>query len=192
MIRTVWFLSLLPLLAQESAILPQRPAFNGTDIVFSYSGDLWRVGKAGGAAARLTTGQGVETYPVFSPDGKTVAFCGEYDGNFDVHTMPVAGGVPKRITYHPGVDEPTTWTNDGQHIIFRSGRGANSGRYKQLFRIPANGGADEPLPFDMAVAASYSADEARIACILPRAPQLRCLEAVPGRADDEDLDRADQ
>ena len=159
MIRIVWFLSLLPLLAQESAILPQRPAFNGTDIVFSYSGDLWRVGKAGGAAARLTTGQGVETYPVFSPDGKTVAFCGEYDGNFDVYTVPVAGGVPKRITYHPGVDEPTTWTNDGQHIIFRSGRGANSARYKQLFRIPANGGADEPLPFDMAVAASFSADE---------------------------------
>jgi len=101
--------------------------------------------------------------PVFSPDGRTVAFSGEYDGNFDVYTVPVSGGVPKRITFHPGVDEPTTWTNDGQHIVFRSGRGANSGRYRQLFRTPANGGADEPLPFEMAVAGSFSADGARIA-----------------------------
>jgi len=163
MIRFAWPILLMPLLAQESAILPQRPAFNGADIIFSYAGDLWRVGKTGGAAVRLTTGQGVETYPVFSPDGKTVAFSGEYDGNFDVYTVPVTGGVPKRITFHPGVDEPTTWTNDGQHIVFRSGRGANSARYKQLYRIPANGGADEPLPFDMAVAGSYSADATRIA-----------------------------
>jgi tricorn protease len=98
MIRLLLVLLALPVLAQEITILPQRPAFNGTDIVFSYAGDLWRVGKAGGAAVRLTAGQGVETYPVFSPDGKTVAFCGEYDGNFDVYTVPVTGGVPKRIT----------------------------------------------------------------------------------------------
>jgi len=163
MIRVAWFLFVIPVLAQETAILPQRPAFNGSEIVFSYAGDLWKVGKAGGAAARLTAGQGVESYPVFSPDGKTVAFCGEYDGNFDVYTVPVAGGVPKRITYHPGVDEPTTWTNDGKEIVFRSGRSANSGRYKQLFRIPASGGADVPLPFDMAVAASFSGDGARVA-----------------------------
>jgi tricorn protease len=163
MIRFTWLLIALSLSAQESAILPQRPAFNGTDIVFSLSGDLWRVGKSGGAAVRLTTGQGVETYPVFSPDGTTVAFSGEYDGNFDVYTVPVSGGVPKRITYHPGVDEPTTWTNDGRHIVFRSGRGANSARYRQLFRIPAAGGADESLPFDMAVAGSFSADGARFA-----------------------------
>ncbi len=149
-------------MAQETAILPQRPAFNGTDIVFSYAGDLWRVGKAGGAAARLTSGQGVETYPVFSPDGKTVAFAGEYDGNFDVYTVPVTGGVPKRITWHPGVDEPTAWTNDGKEIVFRSSRAAAS-RYRQLFRIPAAGGAETPLPFDMAVAASFSPDGARIA-----------------------------
>ncbi len=162
MIRSLWMLLLTPLFAQEVAILPQRPAFNGSEIVFSYAGDLWRVGKAGGAAVRLTTGQGMETYPVFSPDGKTVAFAGEYDGNFDVYTVPVAGGVPKRITYHPGIDEPAAWTNDGRHIVFRSGRSAVS-RYRQLFRIPADGGAEEKLPFDMAVAASFSADGSQIA-----------------------------
>jgi tricorn protease len=115
------------------------------------------VGKAGGAAMRITTGQGMETYPVFFPDRKSVAFSGEYDGNFDVHTIPVAGGVPKRITYHPGIDEPAAWTNDGKHINFRSGRSAVS-RYRRRFRIPAEGGAEEKLPFKMAVAGSLSAD----------------------------------
>ena len=163
MIRSLLIFLALPVLAQEITILPQRPAFNGTDIVFSYAGDLWRVGKAGGAAARLTAGQGVETYPVFSPDGKTVAFCGEYDGNFDVYTVPVTGGVPKRITYHPGIDEPATWTADGKHIVFRSSRLATTDRYRQLFRIPAGGGAEETLPFPMAVAGSFSPDGARLA-----------------------------
>ncbi|HEU0121018.1 MAG TPA: PDZ domain-containing protein [Bryobacteraceae bacterium] len=163
MIRYMWPLWAVLALAQESAILPQRPAFNGTDIVFSYAGDLWRVGKAGGAAARLTAGQGVETYPVFSPDGKMVAFTGEYDGNFDVYTVPVTGGTPKRITYHPGVDEPAAWTNDGKFIVFRSSRAATSARYRQLFRIPANGGPEEVLPFPFAVAGSFSPDESRIA-----------------------------
>ncbi|MBI2689079.1 MAG: PD40 domain-containing protein [Acidobacteria bacterium] len=163
MIRILPLLLAVPLLAQENSILPQRPAFNGTDIVFSYAGDLWRVGKGGGAAARLTSGQGVETYPVFSPDGRTVAFAGEYDGNFDVYTVPVSGGVPRRITYHPGVDEPTAWTNDGKYIVFRSSRAATTTRYRQLFRIPAAGGAEEPLPFHFAVAASFSGDGAHIA-----------------------------
>lgn len=163
MYRLLWMLLALPLFAQEVTILPQRPAFNGTEIVFSYAGDLWRVGKAGGAAVRLTAGQGVETYPVFSPDGKTVAFSGEYDGNFDVYTVPVTGGVPKRITYHPGIDEPTTWTADGNYIVFRSSRLATTERYRQLFRIPAGGGAEEVLPFNMAVAGSFSPDGARLA-----------------------------
>ena len=163
MIRLMLVFLALPVLAQEISILPQRPAFNGTDIVFSYAGDLWRVGKAGGAAVRLTSGQGVETYPVFSPDGKTVAFSGEYDGNFDVYTVPVTGGVPKRITYHPGIDEPTTWTNDGKRIVFRSSRLATTERYRQLFTIPAEGGAEEVLPFNLAVAGSYSPDGARMA-----------------------------
>lgn len=132
---------------------------NGNEIVFSRAGDLWRVGKAGGAAVRLTTGQGMETYPVFSPDGETVAFSGEYDGTFDVYTVPVAGGVPKRITDYPGIDEPAAWTNDGKHIVFRSGRSAVS-RYRQRFRIPAEGGAEERLPFKMALAGSLSADGA--------------------------------
>ncbi|MBM3752348.1 MAG: protease [Acidobacteria bacterium] len=161
MYRLVLFAASLA--AQDSPILPQRPAFNGTDIVFSYAGDLWRVGKAGGAAVRLTNGAGVESYPRFSPDGRTIAFSGEYDGNFDVYTLPATGGVPRRITYHPGVDEPAGWTNDSKRVLFRSAREAYSGRLKNLFLAPVDGGPQEMLPFHAAVAGSYSADGARIA-----------------------------
>ena len=96
-------LALTVVAVASAQILPQRPALGATEIVFSYAGDLWRVSRSGGAAIRLTTGPGLETYPFLSPDG-----------NLDVYT------IPQRITYHPDVDEPTAFTPDGQQILFRS------------------------------------------------------------------------
>ena len=90
--------------ANTSLHLLHDPAMNRTQIIFSYAGDLWTVGRQGGNATRLTSGAGIEDHPVFSPDGETIAFTGEYDGNVDVYTMPATGGVPRRITYHPGAD----------------------------------------------------------------------------------------
>src|SRR5580698_5551689 len=90
--------------ADDILRLLQKPAMNKTEIVFSYAGDLWKVGRQGGEAVRLTSGEGVETEAAISPSGDTIAFTGEYDGNVDVFTMPIAGGVPKRVTYHPGAD----------------------------------------------------------------------------------------
>jgi tricorn protease len=78
--------------------LLQRPALSQTQIVFNYAGDLWSVDRKGGHATRLTVGVGIETSPVFSPDGNTIAFTGEYDGNTDVFTIPATGGVPHRVT----------------------------------------------------------------------------------------------
>jgi tricorn protease len=89
-----------------------------------YAGDLWSVPRQGGVAQRLTTGQGAEANAVFSPDGNTLAFSGEYDGNVDVFTVPVAGGIPKRVTYHPAADRVVGWTPDGSHILLRSNRAA--------------------------------------------------------------------
>ena len=74
----------------------------------------------------MTTGVGFETYPVFSPDGSRIAFTGQYDGNVDVFVVPASGGVPQRLTYHPGVDIAIAWTPDGKNILFRSGRASNS------------------------------------------------------------------
>jgi tricorn protease len=111
--------------------LLQKPTMNKTEIVFSYAGDLWSVSRTGGVAQRLTTGQGNESDAAFSPDGSTIAFSGEYDGNVDVFTVPVTGGIPKRITYHPSADRVVGWTNDGKQILVRSNRDAFS-RYTQL------------------------------------------------------------
>jgi len=148
----------LGLFAQASHPLLQRPAFNGKIIAFSYAGDLWTVDRNGGHAARLTTGIGVETDPVFSPDGTMIAFTGEYDGNTDVFVVPATGGVPVRLTYHPANDAAVAWTPDGQYIIFRSDRENIGPRYTKLFRVSVKGGLATALPLPMAFSGAYSAD----------------------------------
>ena len=85
----------------EKPMLFRNPTVSRTHIVFSYAGDLWIVARDGGNATRLTANPGVETDPVFSPDGTQIAFTGQYDGNTDVFTVSAAGGVPRRLTYHP-------------------------------------------------------------------------------------------
>jgi tricorn protease len=156
----VIFAALYPLLiaAQSSHPLLQRPAFNGNLVAFSYAGDLWTVDRNGGRASRLTTGTGIETDPVFSPDGSMIAFTGEYDGNTDVFVIPATGGVPKRLTFHPAVDAAVAWTPDGKNVIFRSNRESSSGRYTKLFKISVNGGLATALPLPMAFSGKFSAD----------------------------------
>lgn len=153
-----------PAAGQEAtkAHIFQRPALSHDVIAFAYAGDLWTVPRAGGRATRLTAGVGIETSPVFSPDGSTIAFTGEYDGNTDVFTIPVTGGVPFRVTYHPAADTAVGWTPDGKQILFRSDRTAVS-RYTQLFTVPARGGVAKMLPLPMAYQGQYSPDGGQIA-----------------------------
>ena len=155
----------------EAAATPhifQRPALSKDLICFGYAGDLWTVPRAGGKATRLTTGVGIETTPVFSPDGSTIAFTGEYDGNTDVFTIPATGGIPFRVTYHPAADYAVGWTPDGKEIVVRSTRNAQS-RYTQLFTVPAKGGIAKPLPLPMAYQGTFSPDGKAIA-YTPLAP----------------------
>jgi tricorn protease len=142
--------------------LLQRPALSQTQIVFNYAGDLWSVDRKGGRATRLTVGVGVETSPIFSPDGNTIAFTGEYDGNMDVFTIPSTGGVPYRVTYHPSADAAVGWSPDSKNIVFRSDRQANS-RYTQLYEVPVSGGFAKALPLPMAYEGEISSDGASIA-----------------------------
>jgi tricorn protease len=149
--------------AQTAGVhLLQRPAMSKDLIVFSYAGDLWSVPRQGGTAQRLTSGQGFETDPAFSPDGNTIAFSGEYDGNTDVFTVPVGGGIPKRVTFHPDADRVVGWTPDGRRILFRSNRESQS-RYTELFTVASEGGPAAALPLPMACTGAYSPDGRRLA-----------------------------
>jgi tricorn protease len=151
-------------LAQDKPLLAQKPTLNKTQIVFAYAGDLWIVPREGGEAKRLTTGEGIETDPMFSPDGTTIAFTGEYDGNVDVYTVPATGGIPKRLTYHPTPDSVRGWTPDGQQILVESYRNSSNGT-PRLFTVPAAGGLAVEIPLPMGVEGSYSPDGTRLAYV---------------------------
>ncbi len=152
--------------------LLQRPAVSADRVAFAYAGDLWTVERAGGAARRLTAGVGLESYPVFSPDGSQVAFAGDYEGNLDVYVVPATGGVPRRLTHHPDPDAPVGWTPDGKSVVFRSSR-ASYARFLRLFTVPASGGQPTELPLPQAEDGSLSPDGKRIAYVpLSNKPQF--------------------
>ncbi len=155
--------SLFAQLANQYALL-RKPTISKTQVAFSYGGDLWIVDRNGGEARRLTSDIGIEIDPIFSPDGSMIAFTGEYDGNEDVYVMPAAGGVPKRLTSHPGSDQVVGWTRDGKRILFRSPRGSYAG-FTQLYTMSLTGGLPEVLPLPMAVEGSYSPDSSELAYV---------------------------
>ncbi len=175
--RVAFALSLLMLVvvsavaAEETPLLATLPTVNQTNIVFSYGGYLWTVPRSGGEARQLTTG-GHETSPFFSPDGKWIAFMGEYDGNADVYVMPAEGGEPRRLTWHPGFDRPWGWTPDGKKVLFTSAREAYAD-FERLYTISIEGGVPDVLPMWRGEAASFSPDSARIAYV----PNLKWQES---------------
>ena len=149
--------------AEETPLLAHSPTVSKTQVVFTYGGYLWSVPREGGDARQLTTG-GHEGAPVFSPDGKWIAFTAMYDGNVDVFVMPADGGEPKRLTWHPGVDIATAWTPDGKRVLFHSNRDSYAD-FDRLYTVPVEGGPAEVLPMWRGEAAWFSPDETRIAYV---------------------------
>src|SRR5207247_9539154 len=123
-------------------------------------GALRIVSRDGGDAERLTAGPGTENGAAFSPDGRWVAFTGEYDGNPDVFVVAAAGGVPKRLTYHPGIDEVVGWTPDGKSVLFLSTRSSYYHFNAKLYAVPLEGGFPTEYPLPIVAAAPLSADRA--------------------------------
>ena len=174
--KTLLFLILIPFVAlvrpspangrgidiNDTRLLSQ-PAISKTNIAFVYAGDLWIADIDGKSVRRLTTDEGVESNPVFSPDGTLIAFSAQYEGNTDVYVMPSAGGVPTRLTWHPGPDIVQGFTADGSAVLFTSSRAVFTNRYSQLFTVPVKGGIEQPLPIPNASKAIYSPDGARMA-----------------------------
>ena len=134
------------------------PAVGPRNIAFVYSEDLWVADLDGKNPRRLTSDVGVESNPVFSPDGQTVAFSAQYEGNTDVYTIPTAGGPPTRLTWHPAADTVRGFTPDGKAVLFSSPRHVHTGRHSQLFTVPLTGGMPTPLPIPWGFEAAYSPD----------------------------------
>ncbi len=160
----VFFLS-LRLSAQIDAGLFRYPDVSKTQIVFSYANDIWIMPKEGGTAEKLSSPPGVESFPKFSPDGKSIAFTGNYDGNGDVYVIPSNGGVPLRLTEHGYYDRVVDWQPDGKRVLFASGRESGRDRFNQFYTVAATGGPAEKLPFPYAEFGSYSPDGKQMAVI---------------------------
>jgi tricorn protease len=153
-------------LAAEEGYYAQ-PALHGDRLVFASEGDLWTAtlgaAPAGPLVAhRLTSADGDEAWPRFSPDGRLLAFSGAYDGNVDVYVMPAEGGAPRRLTFHPDAETVLGFSPDGKDVLFRSGARHPLGR-AELWRVPAAGGSASRYDFGECSYASLHPDGARIA-----------------------------
>lgn len=159
--------------AADQARLLRFPSTNGSEIVFSYAGDLYKVPVEGGEACRLTSHVGYEIFPKYSPDGRTIAFTGQYDGNTEVFTIPSEGGEPLRVTYTATNSRDDlgdrmgpnnivmTWTPDGSRIVYRNRIGSSfTGRLKS---VSQDGGLSEEIPLPEGGFCSYSPDGKQLA-----------------------------
>jgi tricorn protease len=144
--------------AQDEARLLRFPAIYDNQIVFTYAGDLYTVSAEGGIARKLTNHNGYEMFARFSPDGKTIAFTGQYDGNTEVYLMNSQGGVPKRLTFTAtlGRDDVADrmgpnnivfgWKHDNTSIIFRSRKKSFNDFNGSLYSVNIDGSLPEELP----------------------------------------------
>src|SRR6184192_1159599 len=154
-----------PVHAQSNGTrLLRTPTVSATQIAFAYAQNIWVVPREGGMARRVTSFPGQTSNPHFSPDGKWIAFSGEYAGNLDVYVAPAEGGEPRRLTWHPGADVVQGWTADGKSVLFTSGRATWAPNAAPRFwTVPAEGGVELPMPLPRAYQGKISPDGKRIA-----------------------------
>ncbi len=142
--------------AQETLLL-RSPSVSSDKIVFAYGGDVWLADRNGSHSRQLTTNPGVEENPMLSPDGKWIAFTGNYDGNNDIYVMPSSGGSPKRLTFHPAADVVRSWDGNDK-IVFASSRAQWHFLAQNLFEVNINSGAESMLAMPEASQGSVSPD----------------------------------
>jgi tricorn protease len=168
---------LLPAAAPAQAAAPppsgearllRYPDVHGDKIAFVYAGDIWVVEAAGGTARRLTSHPGLELFPKFSPDGRSIAFTGEYSGNRQVFVIGVDGGAPRQLTFHNDVgrlpprggydNQVLGWTPDGKDVVFRANRVPWSERVGRPYLVAAAGGMERPLRIPESGNGTFSPD----------------------------------
>ena len=158
--------------AQAQTKLLRFPAIHGNTVAFTYGGDIWTAPVTGGTATRITAHPGIEVFAHFSPDGKWIAFTGQYDGDEQVYVVPAAGGIPKQLTFYPArgplaprwgwENQVYGWTPDGKRIVFRSSRDSWAVGITRLYTVSMNGGPAEPMPMPEAGAGDLNADGTQV------------------------------
>jgi len=169
----------VPSRAQIDARMLRHPAVSATQIAFVYAGDIWLVAKSGGVAHRLSTPAGEESFPRFSPDGATLGYTADYDGNPDVYVVEATGGTPVRVTHNPAPDRMLGWFPDGRSILFATSMTAGKDRFNQLYRVAATGGLPEMLPVPYGEFGSLAADGRRLA-YMPQTNDFRTWKRYRG------------
>ncbi len=175
--------------AHAQTKLLRFPDIHGDTVAFCYAGDIWTAPAKGGTATRLTAHPGIEVFPKFSPDGKWIAFTGQYDGDEQVYVIPAGGGVPKQLTFYPargpltprwGYDNQVFgWTNDGTAILFRSMRDTWDNGAARLYTVSVDGGLPEALPMPVSGAGTFSPDGKRM-CYSPLFRDFRTWKRYQG------------
>jgi tricorn protease len=158
--------------ASAQTKLLRFPDVHGDKVVFTYAGDLWLASSAGGQATRLTAHPGLEVFAKFSPDGKWIAFTGQYDGDEQVYVIPVTGGIPRQLTFYPargpltprwGYDNQVYgWTPDGKAVVFRSLREHFDLGDNRLYTVSIDGGLPQALPMPKSGAGDFSPDSSKV------------------------------
>ncbi|GMV37359.1 MAG: hypothetical protein AMXMBFR61_18670 [Fimbriimonadales bacterium] len=133
------------------------PAVSAKHVAFVYANNLWLVPREGGTAIPVAMPQGSVTQPKFSPDGTKIAFGANYDGNLDIYTLPIGGGIPFRVTYHPAGEQVMQWTRQGK-LLFAAGGMHPQPRSTQLWQVAEKGGLPEALPIPYGTNGSISED----------------------------------
>ncbi len=161
--------------AADEARLLRFPTIHDKQLVFTYAGDLYTVASTGGVARKLTNHEGFEMFARLSPDGKWLAFTGQYDGNTEVYVMPAEGGIPKRLTFTATLDRDDVsdrmgpnnivmgWKHDSKTIVFRTRMHAFNPFLGELYTVTLDGGLPEPLPLPRGGFCSYSPDDKKLA-----------------------------
>ncbi len=129
-----------------NARMLRYPDVSATQIAFTYAGDIWVAPKTGGTAQRLSSPEGEETFPRFSPDGTQIAYSADYDGNLDIYVIPANGGLPRRLTHHGAPDRVLGWYPDGKSVLFASSMTSQKDRFNQLYKVAREGGLPVRLP----------------------------------------------
>src|SRR5690242_16956222 len=171
--------------AQEPIKFARTPDISpdGKLVAFSYLGDIWVVETIGGVARPVTMHEAHDSYPVFSPDGKWIAFSSNRYGSYDVFVVPVTGGHPRRLTYDSAIDVACGWSPDGKKILFASSRAADFPPNYQLYTVPFEGGRVRGITADQGKEGVYSPRGDQIAYV--RGQGLWYRKGYHGSANDD-------